>query len=48
MIARSKPYTFCDLKRDLIQVLPIVNNLDLGTKLAEGEEWHHWMFPLHP
>ena len=40
MIERLEPYIFSDMEGDLIQILPLVNNLDLGTKLAESEDWH--------
>jgi hypothetical protein len=40
MIARLEPYIFSDMEGDLIHILPLVNNLDLGTKLAGSEEGH--------
>jgi hypothetical protein len=37
---KARALYFFDIEGDLIHILPLVNNLDLGKKLAESEEWH--------
>jgi hypothetical protein len=40
MIARLEPYILTHNQPQQNHKKPKLNNLDLGTKLAESEEWH--------